>query len=50
MNREHTREHMEFQLIANSHFTEEQLQSMTYEQVRKFYDYFVERVDDVAIE
>lgn len=47
MNREHTREHMEFQLIANSHFTEEQLKGMSYKQVRLHYDYFVERLEEV---
>lgn len=47
MNREHTREHMIFQLMVNSHFTEEQLNSMSYKQVRLHYDYFVERLEEV---
>lgn len=47
MNREHTREHMIFQLMVNTHFTESQLDYMTDEQIRKFYDYFVERLEEV---
>ena len=47
MNRAHTREHMIFQLMVNTHFKEEQLDGMTDKQIRLYYDYFVERLEEV---
>lgn len=43
-NREYERDNMIFQLIVNTHFTEEQLNEMTEEQLIKFYDYFINGV------
>lgn len=47
MNREHTRDHMIFQLLVNTHFTEQQLNTMSDKQIRLYYDYFVERLEEV---